>query len=407
MRVLFGWEFGAGLGHVTRFRPIAERLSAEGWEIVCALQEIERGDALVDRATGARLAGVRVVQAPRWNISSDPKLRQVPTHSFADVLRLIGYGNADALRHRVSAWRDLIAIVQPDVVVGDFSPTLNLAARGRVPRISVGNGYTTPPPGRAMPPIRPWQTELHEFSIKNEQLLHGAVNASLAALGDPGVDHLADALHGDESYVFSLPLVDPYAAYRAEPTLPPFNMPRDIAPRPIAQRPPRSVFLYLPRNHKLTGVAVKAIRAARVDGQAYISDWPPGAAEKESGPGLKIHAKPQDFAEVLPSVRLVVHHGGLSTAVAALLAGTPQFIMPWNLEHAVTARRLEETGGTVALAAGREDETSIRNAISRLCADDAIAERALAAAGSVDLGDPEAGLARIVDRIRALAGVPA
>jgi hypothetical protein len=289
-------------------------------------------------------------------------------------------------------------------VVGDFSPTLNLAARGRVPRIGVGNGYTTPPAGRPMPPIRPWQPELQEFSVQNERALHAAVNAALAALGDPGVDHLADVLHGDETYVFSLPLVDPYAAYRAEPTLPPFNMPRGIVPKPVAEREPRGVFLYLPRTHKLTPTAVKAVKAAKVRGQAYISDLSAEGARKESGPGLTIHAEPQDFATVLPAARLIVHHGGLSTAVAALLAGTPQFILPWNLEHAVTARRLEETGGTVALAAGREDETSLRNAISRLCADDAIAERALAAARTVDLGDPQAGIEKVVGRVKALAG---
>ena len=404
MRVLFGWEFGAGLGHVTRFRPIAERLSAEGWEIVCALQEIERGDALIDRATGKRLPGVRVIQAPRWNIPTDPKIRSIPTHIFADVLRLIGYGNVEALRQRISAWRDLIEVVKPDVVVGDFSPTLNLAARGRVPRIGVGNGYTTPPSGRPMPPIRPWQTELEPFSIENERALHRSVNAALAALGDPGIDYLADALHGDETFVFSLPLVDPYAAYRPEPTLPPFNMPRGITAKPVEERLDRGVFLYLPRSHKLTPVAVAATKAARVRATGYISDMAPEAARHESGPGLTIFPEPQNFATVLPSVRLIVHHGGLSTAVAALLAGTPQFILPWNLEHSVTARGLEKTGGTIVLSSGREDETSLRNAISNLAADQAIAERAFAAAGAVDLGDPEAAIQTMVGRIKSLAG---
>ncbi|WPZ35632.1 hypothetical protein T8K17_05690 [Thalassobaculum sp. OXR-137] len=404
MRVLFGWEFGAGLGHVTRFRPIAERLSAEGWEIVCALQEIERGDALIDRATGRRLPGVRVVQAPRWNIPSGPKIRQIPTHIFADVLRIIGYGNVEALRQRISAWRDLIEVVKPDVVVGDFSPTLNLAARGRVPHIGVGNGYTTPPAGRPMPPIRPWQQELEAFSVENEQALHRSINAALAALGDRPIDYVADALHGDETFVFSLPLVDPYAAYRTEPTLPPFNMPRGITPKPLAEREERGVFLYLPRSHKLTQMAVAATKAAKVRGSGYISDLAPEGARAESGPGLTIHPDPQDFATALPSVRLIVHHGGLSTAVAALLAGTPQFILPWNLEHSVTARGVAATGGTVVLSKDHENETSLRNAISNLASDDGIAEKALAAAGSVDLGDPEASIQKMLGRVKALAG---
>jgi UDP-N-acetylglucosamine:LPS N-acetylglucosamine transferase len=404
VRVLFGWEFGAGLGHVTRFRPVAERLIAEGWDVVCALQDVERGDALIDKVTGRRLARTRVIQAPRWNISNDPKLRQVPTHSFADVMRLIGYGNSEALRYRISAWRDLIEVVRPDVVVGDFSPTLNLAARGRVPRIGVGNGYTTPPAGRPMPPIRPWQESLEDFSVNNERILLDAVNEALRAVGDPEIEFLVDVLHGDETFVFTLPLVDPYARYRSEPTLSPFNMPRDITPRPVNERIRNGLFLYLPRGHKLTGPAMRALGAANLQGQAYISDLPADVAVKQSKPGLVVHPEPQDFAKVLPSVRLVVHHGGLSTAVAALLAGTPQFILPWNLEHAVTARCLSETGGTHVLDPNREDETSLRNAMSYLVNDLALASRALRAAGKVDQGDPEAGVAKMVARVKALAG---
>src|SRR3546814_6352681 len=96
----------------------------------------------------------------------------------SDLLRLIGYGRRDALAHRLTAWEGVLDTVRPDVVVGDFSPTLNLAARGRVPSIVVGNGYTIPPGGRPMPPIRPWQPALEAFSVTHEAELMATANAA-------------------------------------------------------------------------------------------------------------------------------------------------------------------------------------------------------------------------------------
>lgn len=403
LRVLFGWEFGAGLGHLTRFGPIAQRLVDDGAEVVLALQEIDRARSFLEANGVASRPGFRVVQAPRWTIPNDPKIRKVPTHIFADVLRLIGYGNAAGLAHRLVAWEDLIALVRPDVVIGDFSPTLNLAARGRIPRIVIGNGYTIPPPGRPMPPIRPWQTELQDFSRRNEQALLDTVNRITAARGEAPVEHLADILHGDETFVFSLPLVDPYARYRTTPTLPPYNMPRDITPKPWDAREPDSVFLYLPRSHNHARTALDALAAAAVSGRAYVSDLPPAGARELSRPGLTMHTEPQNFAQVMPSMRLVIHHGGLSTAVAALLAGTPQLILPWNLEHLVTARGIETTGAAEVTSAEAVEATVLTNRIRALVASRDLAEKAVRAAASLDLGDPEAGVARVVDRVRATA----
>src|SRR3546814_18228883 len=95
-----------------------------------------------------------------------------------------------------------------------------------------------------MPPIRPWQPALEAFSVTHEAELLATANAALAARGAAPLGHLADALNGDTTFVFSLPLVDPYARYRTAPTLAPFNMPRGITPLPWARRPPHGVFLY-------------------------------------------------------------------------------------------------------------------------------------------------------------------
>lgn len=405
MRVLFGWEFGAGLGHLTRFRPIGDRLVAEGAEVVVALQDVDRAGPFLDPVTRRPRPGYHLLQGPRWDIPRDPAIRKIPTHSFADVLRLIGYGRREALAHRLTAWEGVLATVRPDVVVGDFSPTLNLAARGRVPSVVIGNGYTIPPGGRPMPPIRPWQQALEAFSVDHESELLEAANAALRARGAGAVDFLADALNGDATFVFSLPLVDPYARYRTGSTLAPFNMPRGIRPLPWGQRRPAGVFLYMPGGHAHAGTAVRALAAAGAAGEAYVADLTPRAVAELAAPGVVMHAEPQDFAQVMPAARLVIHHGGLSTAVAALLAGTPQLILPWNLEHLVTARAIEATGAAAVAPAEGVDEARLTTAIRRLLDDRARAQKAMAAAAAVDLGDPEAGIARVLAEVRRMAGL--
>lgn len=400
-RILCGWEFGAGLGHITRLKPIVSALRDSGAEIVMALQDLDRVSAFLDPETGIALPGFHVITAPRWDMPRSPEARQIPTHSFADVLDIIRYGNSAALSARIEAWTGLLNATKPDLVIGDFCPTLRLAARGRVPMVMVGNGYTIPPPGRPLPPIRPWQAKLESFSVDHENKLLETINTVLARRGDTPVEFLADILNGDETFVFSVPLVDPYAAYRDKPQLPPFNLPAGIQPRPIEQRRKKGVFFYMPRGQPDLGKAIDGVKAASVDCEAYISDLGATAAASLVGPGFKIHTQPQPFDRVIPDARLIIHHGGLSTAIAALQAGTPQLIFPWNLEHLVTARQIESLGGSVTAGA---DWTAkkITSAIRSMVQDKPLAIRASKAMDKVTLGDPGGALEHVVQRCEAM-----
>ncbi|MDA1309393.1 MAG: hypothetical protein O2985_07295, partial [Proteobacteria bacterium] len=257
------------------------------------------------------------------------------------------------------------------------------------------------PPGRPLPPIRPWQSELEAFSIDHERMLLETINGVLARRGAPPVEFLADILNGDETSVFSVPLVDPYAAYRSEPQLSPFNLPTGMTPLPIEQRRKKGVFFYMPRSQPDLNRAIDAVKAASVDCQAYISDIRPDAAAKLAAPGFTIHAQPQPFERVIPEARLLVHHGGLSTAIAAILAGTPQLIFPWNLEHLVTARQIESLGASVTAAADWPVK-KISGGIRTMVQDKPLAIRAAKAVNAIQLGDAGEALEHVVARCSAL-----
>lgn len=406
MRILFGWEFGAGLGHINRIKPIAHALREKGAEIFLALQETERADAFWDPETGKLPNGYHLLPIPRWTMPSDPKARTVPTHSFADVLNLIGYGDEAGFAARIESWNGLFTAVCPDLVIGDFSPTMNIAARGRIPSLTIGNGYTMPPGGRSMPPIRPWQEALEDFSKEHEAKLHAMINKVLRLRGEGQLAHLSDAFHGDRSFPLTLSLVDPYAAYREETTVTPFNMPTDITPLPKDQRPAGSVFFYMPHSHPQLRLAVDALKQSGLQVLAYISGMSSDAAQKNSTARFRISPTPLPFNDTMPKARLLMHHGGLSTAVVGTMAGTPQAILPWNLEHLVTAKRIETLGTTRVLnnPAKEFPGEALPEFLVRATQDDALLEKAITAAGSVELGNPAASLDAIVSACFELTG---
>ncbi|WP_420402598.1 glycosyltransferase [Nisaea sp.] len=408
MRILFGWEFGAGLGHINRIKPIARAFRERGAEIFLALQENERADAFWNPATARLPKGYHLLPIPNWRMPTDPKARQVPTHSFADVLTLIGYGNEAGFATRLEAWCGLLAAVQPDLVIGDFSPTLNIAARRRVPSLTIGNGYTMPPGGREMPPIRPWQSKLETFSKEHETRLLEIINKVLRLRGEEQLVFLSDAFHGDRSFPLTLPIVDPYAESRSEGTLPPFNMPTGIRPLPLEQRAEDGVFFYMPRSHPSLRTVIDALSRSKLNVRAYISGLGPQQAAQQSTATFRVSPDPLPFNEIMPKARLLVHHGGLSTAVAGAMAGTPQAIVPWNLEHLVTARRIESLGA-IQVVNNPEKEfpgKALSQLLVRMARDDQLAAKAIGAAGTIDPGDTETALGTIIEAGLALAKSP-
>jgi UDP:flavonoid glycosyltransferase YjiC (YdhE family) len=398
MKILMGWELGAGLGHVNRLKVIADRLRDDGAEITITLQDLGRAQIFTD-------AGYNVIQGPLWPMPTNPEARKIPTHNFADVLKIIGLQAEEALHARVAAWQALLAITAADLVIGDFAPALNLASRGRLPMVSVGNGYMTPPPGRRMPPIRPWtkEAELPANSRQVETDLLAVVNRVAAAKQTREVAFLADIFNGERSFVVTAAEVDPYRAYRTEPVSMPFNMPTGIVPRPLDQRRRKGVFLYLPRRHPLAAKIVNGLKMSSLDCDAYISDLPSGGVESLQSDTFKVHRTPLSFADVLPAVRLVVHHAGLSTAIAAAKAGTPQLIAPWNLEHAVTARGIiDAVGGDFILDTWEPAQISAK--AQRLVASETAQRQAAAGASLFPDQDPTPTLDAIAAACKALAG---
>ena len=380
--ILVTYELGAGLGHLNRLVAVAQRLQGDhNW--VFALPDRALGEPIVRRAFGDK---ARVLEGVRWPVPNDPNIRKIPTHTFADVIAIIGFNDGGRLSAKTAQWHTILQEVVPNLIIADFAPTLRLAIGGKLPFVVVGNGYTVPPRGQLLPPIRQGETRVSALSRANEGRLLAAVNVVRAQLRGEAIDFFSDLFSGEHTFVCTLPEFDPYRRFRCGPTLWPFNIPDVPLGPPAVQRGGPPIFVYLPANHPALAAVISALNDLKVPSGIYVSGMTAQVLAKRCRQTVRIHGKPADLAHVLPNTSLLIHHGGLGTAYAGLLAGVPQLVLPFNLEHSITAAGLEHFGVAKSRTArAAAVATDMRDLISSLLQDGQLQEAAIKAARNLSV----------------------
>jgi rhamnosyltransferase subunit B len=383
-RALFGWELGANLGHAGLIAEIARALIADGVEVTVVATEL--GSARI------ALTGVpaRLLQAPRWPYHRHQG-NEIGQSGYQDILALVGFSDPAKLSAVVDAWSNLIDLIHPDVIIADHGPGLMVAAYGRgIPVAAIGTGFTMPPldSGR-LPPLRADRAPL----IPEARLLAAAAQA-LATRGIAAPDALATLFRSDERFVFGVPELDPYRAYRNEPLYaPPGGMPAFVEP-PV--RP--HLFVYLGDDMPYLDVLAKVLGEADHFVTAYFRGdvgLIPDFLERR---GHTIHRTPPRLDEVLPTVSHVLSAGGLYTAVAALAAGRPQLVMPLHDETRLNYRMLEQLGVAHQLAPSG-DPQAVAGALASFLFDHTLAPETRHWA-KVIAARPHAGIADVISAIR-------
>ena len=155
-----------------------------------------------------------------------------------------------------------------------------------------------------------------------------------------------------------------------------------------------------------TGMALREAPKGNLDRLELRKGAPLGpGALPFSDADLRLCERAPPLSEVLPKVRLVVHQGGLGTATAALMAGTPQLVLPRYLEQHVTGYCLFKLGAGVNFTATKPlDPAAFGNALARLLSDPAPARRTMSLAGRFAFSDSDRTLSLILERCFAMLG---
>ena len=324
--ILFGWELGAGLGHAFNLLRIAKDLAELGHKPVFVLQNLNE--------TRPLFAGLdyEIYQAPVWW----PRPISFTARGYADILTYHGYADAELLLGMVQAWDRLLQNIRPDLIISDHSPTLNLAAHGRFRRVTVGTGFTVPPPGeKEFPALQPKVQPL----APDEQLLASVSHVQAVRKGPP-LETLTRIVQGDASFVTTLPELDPYAKFRRNEAVGPLKRPGPLTALP--EEP--YFFAYLPADHPAIKTILGLIGRCGLKGMVYVRNAG-GDLRKTLGTSkVEFVTVPQDLSQVFARTSVVLHHGGNGISSDALAAGRPQVVCPIFLEQWLTGRRLQELG---------------------------------------------------------------
>jgi len=338
MIALFAWELGAGRGHLEHIKPVLAALLNEGWSVVCAVRDYKGARSLLSDASGAQCLGtLDLIQAPIFTHFSGPFSR--PPASIAEILAHIGFSDQSLLRPVVEDWSRIIETVRPDIIIGDFAPSVATAAQGQIPIIMTGNGWTIPPDGTPIPalPLRQYDAAI---AREAERRICEAVEAVSGAKWRP--NSFAQLLRGDACFIYTSSVLDPYRDWRRDELSCPPNL---VIPDGWKRNSASHILLYLPRNHPSINRVLAAVGATGIKTYAYL-----GGSQPVSPPNVIIQPQPLDLPAMLPNAQLVVHHGGLGMANWCLAARKPQAVVPTDLEKSLIAHAIATSKSGVIIS---------------------------------------------------------
>ena len=233
---------------------------------------------------------------------------------------------------------------------------------------------------------------------RQEDLL-ASVNRVQRDRDAPPLPRLPALFDAEAQFVRVLPLLDPYAAWRARPADGPLD------PLPDAAPPPAQPHVYVYYGAELPGVKalIDGLGQAGLPATAYLRGAPREALRRLERPGIRFLDAPPRYEDILPRYSLAVHYGALGTAAACLAAGRPQLSLPRQLERRLTAGALDKLGVGLTIP-GNFTAGHFAESLLRTVNHPALAANAAAVAAGLDRPGRGQVLDRIVERCLALIG---
>lgn len=305
--------------------------STVNYRVILAVTDIAAANAL-------QQDGFHVVQAPVWptKLTSNHAWR-LPTGSttIGDTIAGLGLGDPQMLQAVLGAWRNLLELINPDLIIADYSPGVTLAARGRFPLALIGVGFCLPPAEMAQfPPLHQLAPQLWD-----EISLVSTINSQLGAHASP-LQRYPQIFEADARLVWSFPSLDPYSSLRSDTGTCPV-----LDTLPEMQEPDAdSILIYWSRAVNLPDRFFDILLQIAPRLRGPVPGFSSARIAELNAKGANLSSEFVDINEELPLARLILHSGGNLTTSLALLAGVPQVILSQDIEKQLTGEAVEKLG---------------------------------------------------------------
>lgn len=349
-RVLCAWEFGSDLGHIRRLMPIARELRALGHSVSVAFRHSTQLDV-------AAAEGFEAFLAPLLRVP--PRVSASPLN-YSDILLNLGFDDRPGLSGALRAWRSLLALVEPDIVVADYAPGALIAARAAgIPRVTVGTGFSVPPAQDPLPALRPWATTDPGVLRALDDRVLNAVRASLDPAAKDVPQSASDMFAAQAHLLCTFPEMDPFAPRGNVEYVGPQGDSTTGAEVRWQGGAARRVFAYLkPRNERFRQT-LDGLRALDAEAIVAAPGMDASDARAASGGNLRVVPGAVSLDPLLADANLCVSHAGPGLAARALVAGVPMALLPLQLEQFLIANRISK-GGSAAVTSPEDPAPDYR-----------------------------------------------
>jgi UDP:flavonoid glycosyltransferase YjiC (YdhE family) len=341
-RAIFAWELGGELGHARRTLQVARELRVLGHETAFVFLDLASLGAPGNE-------GLEWFQAPIVPPSRAPS--RAPLNP-SEILLNRGWGDANGVAGALRGWLGLYALWKPDVVVADYAPGAQLAARAAgVPRVAIGSGFSTPAAHDPMPAMRSWiATDESALRRLDAQLLAAIRQAYARVTTAPPPEHASELFRAEATLVCSWPEIDPFGPREDVEYLGPQDDPRAGASESWRSESRPRILAYLkPRDPRFAAL-LDALRAVAAESIVAAPGLPPPQVAALSSEKLRIHGEPLALDGLMEGADLCVCHSGPGIVGRALAAGVALALLPQQLEQYLVGRRVVTAGAGVMVA---------------------------------------------------------
>lgn len=391
-RILFTWELGGNLGHLSRQLMIARVLKRRGNRCLFAVRDADIA------AFQLSADGFEYAQAP-FHCSPEHEPRVLA--SYADILSFNGYASPEQLSGLVDAWFELFGRFHPDVIVTEYSPTAVLSATlAGIPVMRIDTGFGLPPDERPFPGFRAGFGRSDAEALAGEQALLTTVNTVCGKLGRPGFKSLQEMLATDRDLLTTVPELDHYQGRRFGSYIGPLFNITDGRDAYWPDRPGRRVFVYL-RPFEGLETVLQTLADGSFSTIAVVTGIAPELIRRYESDRFRISAHPLRVADLLPGADLAITHGGHGLASACLHFGIPMLLIPQVIEQLMTARNFERLGTGIGVNYDQV-ATGFTTALNRLLTEPSFGERADVMADRYSDYDQELVICNLADTIEGI-----
>lgn len=342
-RILFAWELGDNYGHLVPCLRVAHALRERGHAVAFAVRDTRAAAEVLSPA------GFAFVQAPL----PAKKNRHIRSPvNFSEILLSEGYAEYQSLLGLFLAWRSLIQLAAPSVIVTEYAPTALLAARSLAKRsIVMSNGFCAPPCQSPLPSIRPWESIPAQRLVRADQMVNEMILRVMTTVGVRDNLRLED-LHRNPM-LCTFPELDPYGKRSSEDYIGPILSLPGAQTMAWPNSAKRKVLAYL--RPEVAGLAelLQALSASDADVYCVIPGLSSEQVKRVSTPQLRIFTTPLALDALLKSADVFVSYGGSNAICQALLAGVPLLLVPRFVEQYLNARRAEAESVAIVLTQAR------------------------------------------------------